>query len=126
MYCREQVIDEGGIPTMADLVERRYTPGKPEPNHVEFLDAVGSDLWMSNLMWTGDISKKYGKAEKKIDQILSYINYFKNFHGQRLQPHIFYVDAWWESLLLIEELHKAWLYGVLSCSAKCRPQVLMI
>jgi hypothetical protein len=51
---REQAIDEGGIPTFANLEERKYTPGKPHPNAVEFFLAVGSDNWASNMMWPDD------------------------------------------------------------------------
>jgi hypothetical protein len=123
--CREQAIDEGGIGTMADLEERRYTPGKPEPNHIEFICAVGSDLWLSNLMWTGDISKKYGDSETKVGQIQPYIKYFSTFHGHCLQPHILYIDARWGSLDLMKMIDEARLYGVLSVSAGAKPQILM-
>lgn len=121
---REQAIDEGGIGTMANLRERRYTPGKPKPNHVEFIAAVGSDDWVSNITWTGDITKKYGRAEKKLPQIEAYIKYFTEIHGKHLQPHIFYIDARWGSLALMKVIDQAQMYGVLSCSAKSKPQTL--
>jgi hypothetical protein len=122
---RQQGVDEGGIPTMADLAERRYTPGKPAPNHVEFIAAVGSDLWICHLVWTGDIAKKYGEPETKIAQIENFLEYFQKLHGRRLQPHIFYIDARWGSVLLMEKIDNMRFYGVLSCSAKMRPQGLM-
>lgn len=109
---------------MANLEERRYTPGKPCPNHVEFLAAVGSDDWLSNMVWTDDTQKKYGKPEKKLDQIQTYINYFAALHGKPRQPHIFYIDARWGSPKLMLLLDQAHLYGVLSCSAKSAPQPL--
>src|ERR1700733_8565296 len=103
---------------MADVPQQRYTPGKPEPNHVEFLAAVGSDLWISNIVWSGDISEKYGKPETKLGQMEHYIEYFRLLHKKRLQPHIFYIDARWRSLPLMQKIDEACYYGVLSCSVK--------
>jgi hypothetical protein len=122
---REQAIDEGGIPTFANLEERKYTPGKPHPNAVEFFLAVGSDNWASNMMWPDDKREKYGVPENRSDQITRYVDYFKHVHNRKIQPHIFYIDARWSSLKLMDVIYKSGCYGVLSCSVKMRPQKLM-
>jgi hypothetical protein len=122
---RQQAVDEGGIPTFADLEGRKYTPGKPHPNAVEFFAAVGSDLWLSNMMWSADKRPKYGTPEKKVDQMMAFVKYFLEYHFPQKQPHIFYIDARWSSLALINGIAEARCYGVLSCSAKMKPQGLM-
>jgi len=63
-WCRQQAVDEGGIPTMANTTDRKYIPGKPHPNMIELIGAVGSDLWLSNMMWSADKRPKYGMPEK--------------------------------------------------------------
>ena len=46
------------------------------PNSVEFFGSVGSDLWMSNVMWSADKRPKYGTPEKRLDQMLAFVQYF--------------------------------------------------
>jgi hypothetical protein len=92
---------------------------------VEFFGAVGSDLWLSKLMWSADKSPKYGTPERKVDQMLAYVDYFREYHSPELQPHIFYIDARWSSLDLMDRIAAARCYGVLSCSAKMKPQSLI-
>lgn len=122
---RKQAIDEGGIPTFANVAEQKYTPGKPHRNAVEFIASVGSDLWLSNMMWSADKRPKYGMPEKKLHQMLAYVHYFKKYHAPRLQPHIFYIDARWSSLALMDRIAKARCYGVLSCSVSMKPRALI-
>jgi len=76
-------------------------------------------------MWSADKREKYGTPEKKVDQMLAYVKYFQDYHAPKKEPHIFYVDARWSSLALLDGVAKARCYGVLSCSAKMRPQGLM-
>lgn len=76
------------------------------------------------MTWTGDTKKKYGKPENKVKQITDYLQYFTGVHDSTLQPHIFYIDARWDSAKLMDAIDAAQMYGVLSCSAKSRPQVL--
>ena len=85
---RQQAVDEGGIPTFANISEQKYTPGKPHRNAVEFFAAVGSDLWLSNMMWSADKRAKYGTPERKLSQMQAYVRYFREYHSPDLQPHI--------------------------------------
>ncbi len=57
--------------------------------------------------------------------MLLFIHYFQEVQKPTLQPFIFYIDARWSSLLLLDELCKARFYGVLSCSASMKPKGLM-
>lgn len=63
-------MDEGGIPTFANISEQKYTPGKPHRNAVEFF-AAGSDLWLSNMMWSAA-------------QMEAYVRYFTEYHSHTL------------------------------------------
>lgn len=92
---------------------------------LNFFAAVGSDLWLSNLVWSADKRPKYGTPEKKVDQMLAYVNYFREYHSPELRPHIFYIDARWSSVELMNRIAAARCYAVLSCSAKMKPQRLI-
>lgn len=96
----------------------------PHPNMIEFLGAVGADLWISYIMWSADKRPKYGMPEQKVDQMLAFVNYFKEYHSPKLQPHIFYIDARWSSVALMNGIAAARCYGVLSCSTSMAPQSL--
>ena len=109
---------------MANIEEQKYTPGKPHRNAVEFLAAVGSDLWLSNMMWSADKRPKYGMPEKRLPQMLAFVCYFQEYHSPTLQPHIFYIDARWSSLKLMDRIAAARCYGVLSCGANMKPKPL--
>ena len=124
-WHRQQAVDEGGIPTFANISEQKYTPGKPHRNAVEFFAAVGSDLWLSNMMWSADKRAKYGTPERKLSQMQAYVRYFREYHSPDLQPHILYIDARWSSLALMDHIAASRCYGVLSCSAGMRPKALI-
>ncbi len=109
---------------MANTTDRKYIPGKPHPNMIEFVGAVGSDLWLSNVMWSADKRPKYGMPEKNLDQMVAYVKYFKEYHSPKLQPHVFYVDARWSSVKLMNAMAVARCYGVLSCSTSMSPKSL--
>ncbi len=76
-------------------------------------------------MWPHDTRSKYGAPEKRVDQMDAYIKYFQDLHSPALQPHIFYIDARWGSLNLMQRISAAQCYAVLSCSASMRPQGLI-
>ncbi len=82
-------------------------------------------MWATCIKWWKDKHPKYGFPVEKISQMQVYINYFKSLALCKNQPFIFYIDARWSSVLLIQRLNAAQLYGVLSCSQTVKPQQLM-
>ncbi len=125
LYYRKQAIDEGGMPLFAIVLDKSYIPGKPHPNCVEYIIAVGEDMWACNIIWRRDTRPKEGFPEAKLDQMKIFIDYFKNIFHPSSQPFIFYIDARWSSLPLMQAIHNAHFYCVLSCSVKMRPQRLL-
>lgn len=126
LFClRKQAVDEGGMQLFANIEDRSYIPGKPHPNCAEYIIAVGEDGYALCMVWRKDIGGKYSFPEKKIDQMKVFINYFKNLRHSGIQPYIFYIDARWSSLLLMEALQEAQFYGVLSCSSSMKPGKLL-
>jgi len=125
---RKIAVDEGGLPSWANSKYRKYTPGKPHPNAIEYLVAVDENFFAFNITWPQDDSKKYDDPEKKLDQMRAYVTYFVEYDKQQLprskQPYIFYIDSRWASLKLMELLHENQLFGVLSCGENMRPKVL--
>lgn len=119
---QKQAVDEGGLPSWANTEGRKYTPGKPHPNAIEYLLAVGEEGFGSNMVWSDDKRPKYGLPEGKLAQMVMYVDYFTS---QALQPYIFYIDARWSSLPLIQYIHEQKCYGILSCSVTMRPQKLL-
>lgn len=124
--CRKQAVDEGGMQLFANVEDRSYIPGKPHPNCAEYIIAVGEDNYALCMVWRKDIGGKYGFPEKKIDQMKIFIDYFKSLRYSGIQPYIFYIDARWSSLLLMEALRNAHFYGVLSCSVSMKPGKLLM
>lgn len=76
-------------------------------------------------MWSADKRAKYGTPERKLSQMQAYVRYFQEYHSPNLQPHIFYIDARWSSLALMDHIATSRCYGVLSCSAGMRPKALI-
>ncbi len=118
-------MDEGGIPTNAKIKEKKYTPGKPYPNSIEFFMAVGNDNWACKLVWPNDKDEKYTISKKKLDQMKIFIDYFKNLYSNNLQPFIFYIDARWSSIELQDYIQQQGFKYVMSCSTKMKPQKVM-
>lgn len=114
------------MPLFANVEDRSYIPGKPHPNCVEYIIAVGEDMWASCIIWRKDNRPKYGFPEAKIDQMKIFIDYFKNLPLRSPQPYIFYIDARWSSVPLLQAIHDAHFYCLLSCSVKMRPQKLLM
>ncbi len=76
-------------------------------------------------MWSADKRPKYGTPEKKLDQMLAFVRYFREYHSPGLQPHIFYIDARWGSIALLNNIAQNRCYAVLSCSAGMKPKALI-
>jgi hypothetical protein len=64
--------------------------------------------------------------EKKLPQMQVFLDYFSSLPYKGIRPFIFYIDARWGSLALMERIRAAQCYGVLSCSSTAKPKALMM